>query len=571
MAANAGHQALYRRYRPRRFADVRGQEHVVTALRNAVREGRVAHAYLFSGPRGTGKTSTARILAKVLNCEKPVDGEPCLHCESCLAVESGTSFDIHELDAASNNKVDDIRDLVERVAYGSPGRTKVYILDEVHMLTPAASAALLKTLEEPPEHVVFVLATTDPQKVLPTIRSRTQHFEFHLLAAAELDEHVRWVIGDAGLDVADDAVADVVRAGAGSARDALSALDQVAVGGTAHGSAHVDGLLDAVLARDTGAALAALASAVAAGRDPKVVATELVGRLRDVFLAAVGAGLDHLGDQQRAAAETAAERCERSFLTRALEGLGEALVDMREAADPRVTLDVALVRLTDVGVDTSLGALLERVERLEKALANGPAPTAAPTAASTAATSKPQAAASRPADTARAALGAHRRPEPAPNAASKPRAEPATVVPSAPPPPSTDLPSRDELTLAWGDQVLGALPKLSRALFAAGRFLDPVDGVTVFALPSAVHRDKCEGARSSVEQALAAHFGRTVPLRLVVDAPGASPAPAPTPAAASVDDEVADVRELADAPPDGRTGFDRLLDAFPGAEEVSER
>ena len=207
------YQSLYRRYRPRRFAEIRGQDHIVTALRNAVREGRVGHAYLFSGPRGTGKTSTARILAKVLNCAAPVDGEPDLVCESCLAIEAGTSFDVHELDAASNNKVDDIRDLIERVAFATPGRTKLYILDEVHMLSTAASAALLKTLEEPPPGVVFVLATTDPQKVIETIRSRTQHFEFHLLPAAPLEDYLRYVIDDAGLDVPADAIDFAVRAG----------------------------------------------------------------------------------------------------------------------------------------------------------------------------------------------------------------------------------------------------------------------------------------------------------------------------------------------------------------------
>jgi DNA polymerase III subunit gamma/tau len=154
--------SLYRRYRPRRFAEVRGQDHLVAALQNAVRDDRVGHAYLLSGPRGTGKTTTARILAKVLNCENPKDGEPCLECASCIAIEAGTSFDLHELDAASNNGVDAMRDLIGRAALGSPGRIKVYILDEVHMLSPGAEAALLKTLEEPPDHVVFVLATTDP-------------------------------------------------------------------------------------------------------------------------------------------------------------------------------------------------------------------------------------------------------------------------------------------------------------------------------------------------------------------------------------------------------------------------
>ena len=214
-------QSLYRRYRPRRFSEVRGQDHVVRALRNAVAEGREGQAYLFSGPRGTGKTTSARILAKVLNCERPVDGEPCCECDSCLAVERGTSYDVHELDAASNNGVEAMRTLIERAMLGTPGRHKVYILDEVHMLSKGAEAALLKTLEEPPEHVVFVLATTDPQKVADTIRSRTQHLQFHLIAADTLHDHVRWVADDAGLDVSDETIGQVLARGGGSARDTL--------------------------------------------------------------------------------------------------------------------------------------------------------------------------------------------------------------------------------------------------------------------------------------------------------------------------------------------------------------
>ena len=372
------HQSLYRRYRPGRFSEVRGQEPVVRALRNAVANGTEGHAYLFSGPRGTGKTSTARILAKALNCPDLTAGEPCGTCESCLAIEHGNSYDLFELDAASNNGVDAMRDLIGRTVVGSPGRTKVYILDEVHMLSAAASNALLKTLEEPPDHVTFVLATTDPQKVLPTIRSRTQHFEFSLLSATELSAYVHWIMDDAGLDVDESSVAHVVRQGRGSARDTLSALDMVvAAGGIADRAEPIEGILAAMRNHDVGAAITAVADAVAQGREPRVLAEHLVVTLRDAFLASVHATLDHLSDADQAAMTDLAKALGPAAITRALELVGSSLVDMRQAADPRVPLEVALIRLCDPGVDTSLGAVVERLERLERLIARGGVPGAA--------------------------------------------------------------------------------------------------------------------------------------------------------------------------------------------------
>jgi len=366
------YQSLYRRYRPQKFSEVRGQDHLVRALRNAVVDGRVGHAYLFSGPRGTGKTSTARILAKVLNCENAVDGEPCGVCASCQAIEHGSSFDVFELDAASNNGVEAIRSLIERAQLGSPGRTKVYILDEVHMLSSGASNALLKTLEEPPDHVVFVLATTDPQKVLPTIKSRTQHFVVNLLSAGELQALAEYIVADAGLDVTAEAIDYVVRVGAGSARDMESALDQVAAaGGIPDDGDALDDLVEALCERDTGRALLAVDTAMSTGRTPRVLGENLIGRLRDVFLAAMKSDLSRLPERDRERVMSQAERLGPGGATRALEVLGDAFVGIADAPDQRIPLEVALVRLTKAEADHSLASIVERLERLERGGAGG--------------------------------------------------------------------------------------------------------------------------------------------------------------------------------------------------------
>jgi DNA polymerase-3 subunit gamma/tau len=373
----ASYQSLYRRYRPQRFDEVLGQDHVTRALRNAVRDGRVGHAYLFSGPRGTGKTSTARILAKVLNCAAPVDGEPCGKCENCVAVADGRVVDwLLEQDAASKSKVDDMRDLLERVPLGTSGNRKVIILDEVHMLSQGAENALLKTLEEPPAHVVFVLATTDPQKVRPTIRSRTQHFAFRLLSPDVVDPLVRHIIDDAGLGLDDEVVEAVVeaviRSGGGSARDTLSALDQVAaLGGVVGESEPVDAVVDALCDHDPGAVLVAVADALASGREPRTLGENVIAALRDAFLSVMGAADDHLPPAARERAALVGERLGPAGLTRGLEVLGEALMELSRKPDPRIVVEVALVRLTQPAADRTLDALTERVDRLERQVAAG--------------------------------------------------------------------------------------------------------------------------------------------------------------------------------------------------------
>lgn len=591
-------QSLYRRYRPRRFGEVKGQEHVVRALRNAVINHREGQAYLFSGPRGTGKTTSARILAKVLNCERPVDGEPCCECDSCLSVERGTSYDVHELDAASNNGVDAMRDLIEKASLGTPGRHKVYILDEVHMLSKAAEAALLKTLEEPPPHVVFVLATTDPQKVSDTIRSRTQHLQFHLLPMDVMEDHIRWLAGDAGIDLSDDALQSVLRQGGGSARDTVSALELVAAsGGVALESTPLDEFIEAFIESDPGRALAVVAHAVQQGRDARTLTEEIVRHLRDCFLSLMAPELVQLPAQRAAEVTDLATRLGAAAIVRGMERLGEMLVEMRHAPDPRLLLEVALVQLTHKASSVDMSVLQERIERLEHQVAAGA--TAAPAA--------------RPApidpSTGRVALGGRARsaspaPSPAPSRSaaapspSGPASAPVAPAGSSAAPASSPDPtapsgiavpaapaSADTTVLAvraaevWSSQVLPAMKSFSRAIVAATRLVGARDGTVVLAAPNEVHRSKVLQYRADIDAAVEKAVGARVPVVFVVDGSAADddPAPAsvkaasPSPSAPSAvpDDEDVDLDELVDVPPEAvQTPTDRLLEAFPGSKII---
>ena len=559
-------QSLYRRYRPQRFSELKGQEHVVRALKNAVANSREGHAYLFSGPRGTGKTTTARILAKVLNCENPLDGEPCCECGSCLAVQEGNSFDVIELDAASNNGVEDIREIIAAASLGSPGRHKVYILDEVHMLSKGASAALLKTLEEPPSHVVFVLATTDPEKVAETIRSRTQHLQFHLLPVDELEAHVRWVASDAGIDISDESIHAVLRQGGGSARDTLSALElAAATGGMVDEVTPVDEFVDALIEYDAGRLLAAVAHTVNFGRDPRTIVNDLVRHMRDAFLTQMAPELVQLPEDRATEVAAQAGRLGTPRIVKVIETLGLAINDMRNAPDSRVVLEVALVRLVHRELQMGIESLLARVERLEKELENRPQIAPAPVNPST----------------GRAVLGGRVaqdpsapavRPEPTPAAApaTKPAApisEAAAPVPAAPA--STSAMSIAAVIEKWNDAVIGELKGMRRAVAQMAKPTER-DGQLVLMVdnePSAKRVNEYLSDLSAVIFKVAG--GKCV---IVVETRSEEPrAPKAKVVEEVAEEEFVDIEEIKQLPTVSNKATEtNLADAFPGSEILAE-
>ena len=380
------YQALYRKWRPRTFDDVVGQKHITDTLKNQVASGRLSHAYLFTGTRGTGKTTCAKILARAVNCEHPVNGNPCNACPSCIGIENGTILDVTEMDAASNNSVDNIRDLRDEAVY-TPAvvKKRVYIVDEVHMLSNAAFNALLKILEEPPEHLMFILATTELNKVPATILSRCQRFSFKRIHPTDISNRLNYIAGQEGVELTPDGGRLLARLSDGALRDALSLMDQcMAVSRTITqqtvldtlglaGNLQTARLMQAIKNRRTGDALALLDQLYANGKDIRTVLGELTALARDLLIQKEAPEAVELltGGYDDGTMQVLGKGLSAARLTAILDTLQSAQSQLRLSASPRTDAELCLIRLCDVTLSETDESLAERVSRLEERISQG--------------------------------------------------------------------------------------------------------------------------------------------------------------------------------------------------------
>ena len=568
--------ALYRRYRPETFAELIGQAQVTAPLMTALRTDRVNHAYLFSGPRGCGKTTSARILARCLNCAEGPTDTPCGKCPSCIELsrDGGGSLDVVEIDAASHNGVDDARDLRERAAFApARDRFKIFILDEAHMVTPAGFNALLKLVEEPPAHVKFIFATTEPDKVISTIRSRTHHYPFRLVPPAQMLDYLEEMCKSEKVEVAPGVLTLVVRSGGGSVRDSLSLLDQLIAGSEGAKVTYeravallgytpeslLDEFIDALSLRDSSAAFKAVDSVIQSGQDPRQFVEDILERLRDLMLVA-SVGLEAktvlrgVSDELLEKMRVQAGRFGAAELSHSSSVINASLNAMSGATSPKLHLELMVGRALVPAADTSEVGSLSRIERLERRIGLGstdaPAAPAAPVAAST-----PAPASSAPvakSEPVRAAA-------PAPATSTPTVAAPQTEAPkAAAPAAATGIPA---LTTAqfkdsW-NSILSIVEKESKNAWVIAytlQVVDYADEVLTLRFASQYDLDtfKASGAAPDVlRRAILAELGVTVKFKpFVPEVKASAPAPVPVAEAASPTTPIEVVADSVDDPED---------------------